>query len=133
MGDLTKNLSRYEFACRCGCGFDTVDIGLPDIIQDVVDFFQAQEPEGDIRVEITGPNRCWKLNSKTEGASSTSMHLWGKAADFVLYDKKTGIDIHADKVATYLEARYPDSLGIGRYKGRTHVDTRTHKARWDKR
>jgi hypothetical protein len=34
-------------------------------------------------------------------------------------------------VQNYLISRYPDSLGIGLYHNRVHVDTRTGKsARW---
>jgi hypothetical protein len=28
MGDVSKNLSRSEMACNCGCGFDACDIEL---------------------------------------------------------------------------------------------------------
>lgn len=26
MGDLTKNFNRFEFACKCGCGFDDIEL-----------------------------------------------------------------------------------------------------------
>ena len=32
MGDLTKNFSRSEFACKCGCGFDDIDLVLQSVI-----------------------------------------------------------------------------------------------------
>jgi hypothetical protein len=41
--------------------------------------------------------------------------------------------VHDDKVADYLEEKYPDKYGIGRYIGRTHLDIRKTKARWDNR
>ena len=40
MGDLSPNLSRHEMACNNGCGFDTVDARLVDVLQDVVDHFE---------------------------------------------------------------------------------------------
>ena len=41
IGYLTNNLSRYEFACQCGCGFDTVDFELAIVIQDGCDYFDT--------------------------------------------------------------------------------------------
>ena len=45
MGDLTKNISRYEIACKCGCGFDTIDI-------EVVRMCDGGEP---VPAQATGP------------------------------------------------------------------------------
>lgn len=140
MGDLTDNLSRKEFECQCGCGTDFVDIGLPGILQACVYAFKVQYPTYDIRISINSGTRCMVHNVRVGGKPadagkpmSGSMHLYGKAADFYLYDKHSGIHIPDDAVADYLEKTYPDKFGIGRYDGRTHVDNRTNKARWDKR
>ena len=59
--------------------------------------------------------------------AETSKHLDGLAADFIVRG------VAADDVATYLEQQYPDRYGIGRYTGRTHLDVREDKARWDRR
>jgi uncharacterized protein YcbK (DUF882 family) len=132
---LTKNLSREEFACPC-CGFDTIDFELVVALQDVVDHFQELFPMFDVGIHINSGNRCHAYNSITPGASNTSKHVQFRAADFFLYDKKTGnyktgTRIFEGDVASYLEGKYTDTYGIGRYKGRTHLDTRTEKARWD--
>jgi len=132
MSDLTKNLSRIEFKCPCGCGFDTVDFDLPYLIQGIVDHFQRRNQEMDIRVRINSGARCVEHN-KAVGGGDKSQHLYGKAADMVIYDKLSGKDIHADDVADYLEEKYNTSKGIGRYNGRTHIDCRPNKARWDVR
>lgn len=116
---LSANFYRDEFECKCGCGFDTVDAELVQVLQDVRDEF-------DESILITSGCRCPKHNAK-EGGATTSMHLTGKAADFVVKG------IHADLVADYLESLYPDRYGIGRYSGRCHIDVRAKKARWDKR
>jgi uncharacterized protein YcbK (DUF882 family) len=124
-GDISRNLSRREFACHCGCGFDTVDFELAKVLQDVVDHFQ----EGTltkIRIHINSGCRCKKHNAN-EGGSLKSKHLIGRAADFYLEH------IHPDKVADYLESKYHDKYGIGRYIGRTHFDSRRAMARWDNR
>ena len=139
MGDMTRSLSRREFACKCNCGFDTVDFDLPFILQDAVDHFQKLYPLKNIKIRINSGCRCDTHNAKEGGTPrgaitfSGSQHLHGKAADFYLYDGNTGIVINPDDVAAYLERKYPNSLGIGYYKGRTHVDTRPTKKRWDKR
>ena len=51
MGDLTKNLSRSEFACECECGFDTVDMELALAVQAIADLFRARDGI-DIRIDI---------------------------------------------------------------------------------
>lgn len=129
---MTRNLSRSEFSCKCGCGLDTVDWDLPKVIQEAVDYFQNRYPEQDIRVKINSGNRCTEYNKAVSG-SSKSQHVRCKAADIVIYDKISGKDIHADAVADYFEETFPYSHGIGRYIGRTHIDVRGSKARWDKR
>jgi len=133
MGDLSKNLSRVEFTCQCGCGYDTVDHVLVDVLQKTVDHFQDKYPRKVIRIKITSGNRCHKHNNNTAGASVHSQHLFARAADFIIYDAGPGVAIPADEVAEYLHEHYPATLGIGRYNGRTHVDSRTGKARWDSR
>ena len=129
MGDLTNNLSRSEFACRCGCGFDTVDIELPRIIQGAVNHFK-QKLFTLIMVRITGPNRCVDHN-RNEGGAASSQHIYARAGDIQLFIRQTGEQINPDLVAKYLEDTYPDRLGIGRYSSRTHVDNRTNgPVRW---
>ena len=126
MGDISRNLSRHEFACQCGCGFDTVDFGLPPAIQGAVDRFQDKYPDKKISVIINSGSRCEKHN-KAVGGSDKSQHLFGKAADIVI------AHVHADEVADYFERTYPQSHGVGRYIGRTHIDDRAAMARWDNR
>lgn len=115
----SRHFTYVEFACKCGCGFDSVDARLIDALEDVrVHFGRA--------VRITSGCRCPAHNAHV-GGSPRSQHLYGKAADFVVSG------VHADAVARYLEAAYPWTAGIGRYTGRTHFDVRTSKARWDYR
>jgi uncharacterized protein YcbK (DUF882 family) len=132
MGNLTKNLSRYEFACKCACGFNTVDIELAPAIQDTADHF-AEEDGIRVRIKISGPNRCVKHN-ENEGGAKNSQHIYGRAADYKLFNRDTGEQIDPDRVADYLDSKYPDQYGIGRYSNRTHFDTRSNgPARWDVR
>jgi len=140
MGDLTKNLSRSEFACRCGCGFDTIDFELVDVLQKTIDHF-AEKYNERIFCKISGGNRCVEHNEKIQKKynksykpySSKSQHLDGRGADFKLYKGKMSSDnqINSNEVYNYLISKYSNCFGIGWYHNRTHLDTRTNsKARW---
>lgn len=130
MGDLSPNLSRHEMACKCGCGFDTVDIELVDVIQGCVDHFEDVY-HTKVMLIVTGPNRCVMHNIDVGGAPD-SQHTKARAADFKLFINSGRDQIHPDEVAIYLEEWYPGKYGIGRYTNRTHLDTRSNgPARWD--
>ena len=53
MGDLTKDFSRQEFACKCGCGFDRIDPRVVDMCQVIRDKLGAP-------VRINSACRCEK-------------------------------------------------------------------------
>jgi uncharacterized protein YcbK (DUF882 family) len=110
---------RDEFECKCGCGFDAVDIELLVVLSDVRLHFNTP-------VIITGGNRCKKHN-KREGGAKRSQHIFAKACDFKV------VDINPNLVYEYLEEKYPNKFGIGRYSGRTHIDVRLNRTRWDNR
>ena len=61
MGDLSKNFSRWEHACSCGCGFDTVDVDLNRALQELHDDLSHSWGLA-IRIQITGGNRCFERN-----------------------------------------------------------------------
>ncbi len=113
---LSAHFRRREFRCRCGCGFDTVDAALLAILEDLRDHFAAQ-------IIVYSGARCPRHN-KAVGGSAHSQHMVGKAADIIV------IGTQPAEVAEYLERKYPDTCGIGRYHGWTHVDARDIKARW---
>lgn len=119
MSLISHFFKREEFACKCGCGFDAVDEELLGVLEDV-------RLEFDKPVFINSGCRCPEHN-KAEGGSKLSQHTFGKAADIRVKD------VDADEVADYLEYTFPNSYGIGRYDGRTHIDVRDGKVRWDER
>jgi uncharacterized protein YcbK (DUF882 family) len=119
MNEFWINFDRKEFACKCGCGFDTIDVELADVLADLRRFFVKP-------VFINSACRCESHNRKVGGAAN-SQHLFGKAADITIKD------VSADKVYAYLCNKYPEKYGIGRYTGRTHIDVRQARSRWDKR
>ena len=74
MGDITKNFSQKEFACKCGCGLDVINIGLVNRLQVIRDIVQ-------VRMIINSGCRCIDHN-RAVGGASVSYHLAGYAADF---------------------------------------------------
>ena len=97
MSKLSKHFSRYEFACKCGCGFDTVDAELITVLEDIRGHF-------DRPVSINSAARC-KEHNESIGGGKRSQHLLGKAADIVV----KGIDPAV--VYRYLERKYIEKSG----------------------
>lgn len=113
---ISQHFNRAEFACHCGCGFDTVDTELLEILEVVRGYFKSP-------ISINSAARCRRHNKK-EGGSPKSQHLIGKAADIAV----KGTD--PAEVANYVETLLGFRGGIGRYRSFTHVDVRENKARW---
>jgi uncharacterized protein YcbK (DUF882 family) len=113
---LSKHFKREEFRCGDGCGFDTVDSKLLEILEDVRVFYDAP-------ITINSACRCY-LHNKNVGGGEHSQHLLGRAADIVV----KGVDPR--DLAHYLRERYPDKFGIGEYDTFTHIDSRNTKGRW---
>lgn len=132
---LSKNFSRHEFTCQCdyGCGKSTIDSLVLDVLQDLVDHFQKTLPHYDVRCKVTSGHRC-KRHNLNIGGSTKSKHLDGRAADFYLYDRNTGVRIDGNTVWSYLILKYPHTFGLGRYNNnRFHMDSREEMIRWDER
>ena len=108
--------TRSEFECSCGCGFDTVDFELMEVLNELRGHFD--EP-----VSVTSGARCILHNAEV-GGGKTSQHLRGRAADIVVKNYTP------EEVWTYLMEAYPDKYGIGKYNTFTHIDTRPTKGRW---
>tara|TARA_B100002049_G_scaffold235752_1_gene220853 strand:- start:554 stop:913 length:360 start_codon:yes stop_codon:yes gene_type:complete len=118
MGDLSPHFSRHEFACNCGCGFDTVDVATLDVLEQVRTHFGTP-------VTITSGCRCADYNRRIGGAVH-SQHVVARAADI----QAAGVD--PDTVHDYIASVLGSTGGLGRYNTFTHVDTRTNgPARWD--
>lgn len=119
MGDLSTHFSREEFACQCGCGFDTVDSMLLSVLEDIRGHFDSP-------VTINSGCRCLDHNKAVGSKSNNSQHVKGRAADIVVGGTSP------EDVQMYLLFRYPDMFGIGEYSTFTHIDTRSDgPARWE--
>lgn len=114
MDKISANFSRHEFACKCGCGFDTVDTELIMLCNMVR--FVNKGP-----VVVLSGCRCPAHNA-TKGGAENSQHLIGRAADLRVDDP--------DTVYEFLDRTFPDKYGFGRYPWGVHVDSRKEKARW---
>lgn len=123
---VSNHFIRSEFACKCGCGFDSADKLLVEVLEGLRSHFVNKYPKRKIAIIITSGNRCKKHN-KQEGGSEKSYHVRGLAVDFRIKN------VHEDEVVQFLEIAYPSKFGIGQYTNRTHLDVRNSLARWDKR
>jgi uncharacterized protein YcbK (DUF882 family) len=113
MGDVSANFNRSEFACNCGCGYNTVDYGLLSILEMVRRHFEQP-------ITITSGCRCPDYNREIGGASH-SQHLLGRAAD-----------IQVKNITPKIIQEYLTDTpgGLGSYETFTHVDSRNTKTRW---
>lgn len=118
MGDITKNFSRWEFECDCGCGLDMIDIELVKGLQQIRDYFNKP-------VHVNSGCRCLSYN-RTRHSKDTSQHVKCKAAD-----------IHIQGVSPRQIAQVASVIpifkkgGIGLYHTFVHLDTRDDRpVRW---
>lgn len=117
--NLSPHFSRSEFECQCGCGFDSVDYELLTVLERVREHFR--EP-----VRVTSGCRC-KAHNQSIGGSNKSKHIQARAVDFQVDG------FYPDEVYQFLDKYAPDKYGLGVYSSWVHLDTRSEKARWDKR
>jgi len=127
MGDLSKHFSRWEFACHCGCGFDTPN---PELVQ-ALELLRAEL--GDRPIRITSGCRCPVHNDSVE-SSDYSQHVRGRAADIWV----AGMDVvYLARLAEQVQAFNEGGIGVYPDSGFVHVDVRVEKpeywpkpARW---
>ena len=131
MGDITKNLSRHEFACRCGCGSSEPHPVLVIGTQDVVDTCGCK------RVTVTSGTRCevhhGYLVNMGRAAEGSKHQIWqpsgySLAADCIFHDVLLSSALSAARAHPAFK-----NGGIGLYLGqvpRLHLDVRDGKARW---
>jgi uncharacterized protein YcbK (DUF882 family) len=110
-------IDRRIFACRCGCGFDTIDYELLEIYKQLLWQFKDE-------LNIHCACRCVKHNKEVGGARN-SQHLVAKAIDISI----VGVSPH--KLYNDINIVYGvDRLGLGLYDNFIHIDVREKPARW---
>lgn len=106
---LNAHFKRSEFACDCGCGFDTADAALLEALRQVRAHFGSP-------VFILSGCRCPKQNKAVRGAAN-SQHLYARASDIFV------VGYTPAEVAAY--CRTLEGVSVGEYEGHVHIDTRT--------
>jgi hypothetical protein len=136
MGDISKNLSRWEFACHCGCGLADPHPVLCQGIQFIVD------ETGASGVTVTSGSRCDRHNSDLVvkvSAGKNSRHK--KTEELGNYTAAADCVYRGAKLSTVLDVslNFPSFAngGIGIYVdnrqdkcNRIHHDVRRGLARW---
>lgn len=129
MGDMTRNFSKHEFACKCGCGFDDIDPKLVETLQEIREFWGKP-------IHITSGCRCAKHN-KNVGGKATSPHLKGAAADTAFSDPDEKQKFVELVLRMHQQGRLPHLGGLGDMaysNGCVHLDTKKakdgHLRRW---
>ena len=115
---ISENFHRSEFACQCGCGFDTVDVALVDVLQHIRTASSAS-------LVILSGCRCHAHNEKVGGAAKNSQHKKGRAAD---------VASAALPVEELAQMAKDLGVSVGIYPTWVHIDTRSGPPRfWDAR
>tara|TARA_R110002096_G_scaffold322008_2_gene516128 strand:+ start:3326 stop:3670 length:345 start_codon:yes stop_codon:yes gene_type:complete len=112
---LSEHFSRSEFACKCQCGFATVDIELLQLLEAIRERFNKP-------VTITSGCRC-KLHNVAAGGAFASKHLEGIAADIMV------LGVFPSDVYKFVDGHAPNKYGLKAYDSWTHVDIRPDKWR----
>lgn len=86
MGNLTKNFSDYEFACKCGCGLNNIQMPFVQKLQAARDWLDVNGR--DVPFKILSGVRCEKHN-KEVGGEPNSSHMTGWAVDIQCADNET--------------------------------------------
>ena len=124
---LTKNFSKSEFDCKCGC--ETPKDVLHQV-QKVANQLQVLRDAIGKSITVNSAYRCEEHN-KSIGGVSNSQHILGKAADIVVKGIEPSITF--DLVDLLINEGEMLQGGLGNYDTFTHYDIRKNKARWDYR
>lgn len=113
MGDLTRNFSRREFVCKCGCGDDKIDPELVDRLQFLRNALSRS-------ISITSGVRCVAHNASVGGVEN-STHVKRIAVDI----STEGSSDRGAKLNAAISAGFR-FIGIGR--DFLHLDLRTSES-----
>jgi uncharacterized protein YcbK (DUF882 family) len=82
-----KHFTIFEFACKCGCGYDAISPAL-------VGKLELARDEAGVAFVITSGCRCDEHNKKVGGVAG-SAHTMGLAADIAVTDKTKEVILKA--------------------------------------
>ena len=124
---LTKNFSKSEFDCKCGCEMPK---DVLHQVQKVANQLQVLRDATGKSITVNSAYRCEEHNKAIKGVSN-SQHILGKAADIVVKGIEPSITF--DLVDLLINEGEMLQGGLGNYDTFTHYDIRKNKARWDYR
>lgn len=113
-----QHFKKSEFACKDGCGFDSIDLRVVKVLEDIRNHFR------DKPVIVTSGCRCAKHNKEVGGVQG-SRHVAGKAVDFYI----PGVSIN--DIMNYtnslvrngtLRYTYTGKYSNGNMQGAVHID-----------
>jgi uncharacterized protein YcbK (DUF882 family) len=122
---LSRNWLAAEFACRCGCVSGRMDLKHIEKLQ------QLRDSIG-VALKVTSGIRCAEYNATIDGAAKRSWHIPRNGICYacdITFAHGPRSNSRILKLMTLAEQVH--FKGIGLYRGRIHVDSRTSKrARW---
>ena len=121
MGDISKNISKHEIECKCGCGFADINPDVIEMWQGACDHF-SEMLNRPVVLKINSGCRCDSHN-KAVGGTKGSQHRLGNAIDGKI------IGVPYFRLFNYFDSKYPDSHGIKLYTTFVHGDCRAEKWR----
>ena len=122
---LSKNFSKSEFECKCGCEMPG---DVLENVKEVAKQLQFIRNQVEKPIKINSAYRCLEHN-RSIGSNDTSQHVLGKAADIVIaefipIEVKNLLDV-------FMESGDIKQGGLGLYNTFVHYDIRGTKVRWD--
>lgn len=113
-----QHFKQSEFACKDGCGFDSIDLRVVKVLEDIRQHF------GDKPVIVTSGCRCPKHN-KSVGGVQGSRHVAGKAVDFYIPSVSINDIMNYTKSLVSngtLRYTYTGRYSNGNMQGAVHID-----------
>ena len=121
---LSKNFSKSEFECKCGCEMPK------DILYNITELAQHLQVIRDYfgkSIKINSAYRC-ESHNEAIGGSKNSQHKKGLAADIVVENRQPKQVYNG--INKLMKSGKVGKGGLGRYNTFTHFDIRGYIARW---
>ncbi len=122
---LTKNFSKSEFDCSCGCD---MPLKVLHNVQKLANQLQTLRNVVGSPIKINSGYRCPNYNDNVVKGAKNSKHKLGKAADIVIEE------MTPQETFELIDLLINDGEllqgGLSQYPNFVHYDVRKTKARW---
>lgn len=122
---LTKNFSKSEFDCSCGCD---MPLGVLHNVQKLANQLQILRDIIGTPIQLNSGYRCDDYNDNVVKGAKNSQHKLGKASDIVIADMTPQETF--ELVDLLINEGELLQGGLSAYATFTHYDIRKTKARW---